>query len=313
MPEAKTDVKMLSAEAQAVVDKKRLSGRLRFSRLRKLLAELRDFDAVTDKLQSRSKGLTCLMIVLVLVLGIVTAVLIFRATEGRGDMITAVLPGLPAAICAVLLVVFAVRWRRFAKADLDNQFRTVLVPFLEAISQDVEPKAKVGARIGMSGLTKEKIVSKQKIPPGRYRKIIETVYKDPWCNLQVELADGSRMMLRVEDQATSLDLHWTKRSSSGKTKFKHKRKWKKLVVVTAALVPEAEKLSWDEADVEQLAGQEKLKLADKKFGRVCRLVRKFKYGSVGSPPTESVGSDEIIPMFMQLYSMLNPVAQRSES
>ena len=86
----------------------------------------------------------------------------------------------------------------------------------------------------------------------------------------------------------------------------------KLASVSAAVVPDGEKLSWDQAEVEQLSGQEKLKLREKPKGDICKLVRKFKSGSTGEPPEAGVTTEQLVGMFMQLYSLLKPAAERSQ-
>jgi hypothetical protein len=311
MTETNTDPTALSPAAQGAVETKKVTGRWQFAKLRKLLDELAGFDAITDKAQGRAKGFTWLFIILTVVLSVVTVVLQVSASDGIGSPFVPLLSGVPALGLLVLAVVFGIRWRKLAKADLANEFREVLAPFLAAISADVDPKARVGARLDLSGMTKDKIISKKKIPPGRYRKIIETVYKDMWCDLAIAAADGSTLMLRIEDISTSFDRHWTTQSRSGKTKFKHKRKWKKLVVISAAVVPDGEKLSWDREEVEQLSDQEKLKFREKPKGDTCKLVRKFKFSSTGNPPKSGVSTEQIIGMYMQLYSLLKPAAGRS--
>jgi hypothetical protein len=311
MAETSTDPTVLSPAAQRAVETKKLSGRRKFARLRKLLAELAHFDKVTDKAQKRAKLFTCLSLVGLLLLSVGTVFLQVRASNGLGSAWMPLLPGVPALALLVLAILQGVRWRKLARADLANEFHRLLLPFLDAVSADVDPKGKIGVRLDLSGLTKDKILSKKKVPPGRYRKIVETVYKDPWCDLQISAADGSTLMVRIEDTATSFDLHWTKRSRSGKIKFKHKRKWKRVVAVDTAVVPDGEKLAWDQAQVEGLSGQEKVKLREKPKGNICRLVRKFKSGSTGEPPEPGVNSEDLVGMFIQLYSMLKPAEIRS--
>ncbi|MBN1671678.1 MAG: phage holin family protein [Kiritimatiellae bacterium] len=288
----------LSPPAQAAIKQKGLEGKYQFREWLRILEELSAFDAVTDEIQAKAgkrAGWFGFLLVLAIVGTIVSAAtgLVFLAP-------IAILAGLA---FLVFLIMNLVTRSKMKKVDICDDLRNSLMPFLDLIGEDVGTKGKASMKLDLAGLNKVKITRKEKIPPGPYNKVIETVYEDPWCEFSAVLADGTRMQLQLHTQAVSHDRHWTKRSRSGKIKFKHKRKWKKLVQASAALVPDGETFEWGE----EPAVEGKIKVADKKYGRVCQLTRKWKFSSVGNAPAESVSPDELVGMFIQLCGMLKPV------
>ena len=300
----------LSPAARKAVTLKLVRGRKRLNEWRELLDELARFDSATDQLQSRAGKFAIGGIVLLAVGGFIT---LFTSIVAAGGGLPVFVPILAAALPIgglVLLVYNGLRWSYYRKVDLANDFRVCIAPLLELLGHDLPPRGRVGLSLDLTGVTKEKLVSTEKIPPGRFNKVIERVYEDPWCHLAATLADGSKMVLDITNRPVSYDRYWTTRRGA-KTKSKHKRKWKKLVLVTAALLPDAGKLAWDDGEVDAAATQEKIKLAEKKGTQVCRLVRKFKFASVGNAPEETISHEDILRMYMKLYSMLAPAGAGS--
>ena len=313
MPDTRKDIRLedLSPSAQAAVTSKAVAGRKRTKEWKRLIDELADFDAVSDRLQARARNFLILGIVLA-ALGVVGGIFVAAGSSSGGvPQALLVLPLAALAAGAALAICHGARWSRFRKLDLANDFRLCIPPLLDVLADDLEPRAKVRLQLDMAGIGKEKLVRKHNIPPGRFRKVIESVYHDPWCHLAAQLADGSQLVLDIENHLIEHDRRWTTRSRSGKTKFKRKSKWKKLVVVSAAVVPNAERLAWDEGEVGARSTDEKLKLAEKKGAKVCRLVRKFKFSAVNQQPDGVASSDDIVGMFMELFKMLDPAGARS--
>jgi hypothetical protein len=308
MAKAAKDVRVedLSPAAQQAVDAKHVAGRRKVKDWIGLIKELAEFDAVSDQLQKRASNFMILGIV-VLIAGAIG----FAVAASHGGGFLSVLCALLGVAGIALAVYHGLRWSRFKKVDLANDFRACVPPLLDVLAEDMEDKAKVKMELDMAGIGKSKQVKKGKIDPGRFRKVIETIYQDPWCSLTAPLVDGSQAVLNIENQFIAHERHWTKRSRSGKIKFKSKTKWKKLVHVSAAIVPNAENFEWDDAAVDARAAEEKLKMAEKKGCRVCRLVRKFKFSDVNKQPDGVVPAEEIVGMFMHLFSMLAPAEARS--
>ena len=298
----------LSPPAQQVVAEKRLSGRKRVKEWQKLISELAEFDRISDRLEDRAGNFTILGIVLIVAALIAWFVAFVAADPGQSATLAVRIPALVAIAAGIALVIYhGRRWRYFAKVDLANDFRLCIPPFLDVLADDIEPRGKVAMDLDMAGINADKQVEKHKIPPGRFDKVVETVYHDPWCHLAATLADNSQIILDIENHFIRHDRTRTRRSASGKRKTKTKTKWKKLILVTAAVVPNAEHLQWDAEGIGARATEEKLKLAEKKGAQVCRLVRKFKFAAP-KQPEDVAPPDEIIGMFMDLFAMLNPAA-----
>lgn len=282
----KLDVTSLSPAAQKIIETKKISGDDRLKGWFTILREVAAFDSVADELRAKaSKRATIFLIV--------SIVLLFLGFFTVG--ITAIL----AIPCIVLTIVFFVKKKGYQKIDLANEFRTVLIPFLQTMSEDIQPKGRISLTLDMAGPSKEKIVSEQEIPPGRFKKVKETIRQDPWCRLNAPLANGARMVLQIDNLYVTHDRYW--RNPRGKSK--HKAKWKKQVMVTAGLIP-AGALAFDKGEVESMAVMDKMKLKEKDQNQMVRLIRKFKYKAVNQAPEESVTTDELVGMFFHIGSAL---------
>jgi len=276
MTDAKKEIKVedLSPRAQSAVKVKRLMGRGRFTMFQQTLRELAQFDEITDALYKKAVNRSILFGVLtvVVVIGDIIAFFnrpglenLFGASAGKTMALAVV--GVIAIVAVVLLVFFIIHISKVISLggiDLANDFRLCLSPFLDELTEDVGANSKMKIDLDLKGLTDEKLISKEKIPPGRFKKVTEYIYKDHWLSMSLDLADGNVIILDVENDFVKHDRRWTKRSASGKTKFKHKDKWKKLVTVTASVVPKAAGIDWDPEKVNAAAREQKLRIAEKK-------------------------------------------------
>ena len=118
------------------------------------------------------------------------------------------------------------------KHPLPPRVRDVVVPLVRALSEDVEPDGIIGATIDLRGPE-----ARGKLHPGRQlpaiapvTRIEEQIAWDPWLVLRVGLRHGAQLDLNVTDTVRIQELR--KRSRSGKTKFKTKRKANQRIAVT---------------------------------------------------------------------------------
>ncbi len=295
-PEKSVAVKTLSQAAQRTVEGKAVSGRVPFDQWLRLLMELSHFDEVTDRLQAKAR-------LRPIILGVSLVVLVLL-TLFTGLFFLFI----PAGIGFVLFIWFLFRYRKLRGLDLSNEFRDVLLPFLKALRHDMDEKGGMGLTLDFSPCTgRSNMVSEEQIPPGRYRKLIETIYQVEWAQLDVTLADGNRLKMSMATKAISHDRHWTTTSVSGKTKFKHKRKWRMVAQVRAALVPNGETFTWGSEEVPgDFPG--KIKVAQKRVGRIVRLTQRWKFKSVGDDPEAlQLTADDLVGLCIQLYGMLAPL------
>ena len=281
----------LSPEAAKVLQTKKLTGRQRLKPWIKLLNELAVFDEIEDQVRGRFKSRMILCIVAAVVLAIAT-VIVGANIRGPAWLVLLLL----AAAAVAGAVVFGIKWSRLKDIDLDNEFRLLLIPFLDAIAEDVDPSGRIVLDLDLAGMTEAKKKYEKPLDPGRWKKVTEMFYEDPWCKVEAPLMGGNRLLLSIENQYTANKREW----KNPRGKSKSKTKWKKLVVVSAGLAPNSETLGVD-AD-RPVDG--KVKVSEKGDARIVRVVHKFKYESVGERPEESLPPDDLVGVFFQVGSML---------
>ncbi len=173
----------------------------------------------------------------------------------------------------------------------------------EILTEDIQPKGKILLDLDLSNGTDKKYkTSEKKLPPGRFKKLIEKKFNIDCCSASVPLVNDTILKLDISKEFASYDRYYT----NPRGKSKHKKKWKLLTVVTTALVPAGDELLVSEDKVSELISSEKIKLREKKGEQVCRLTRKFKFkSSDGSVPEKCVPPEAVIEMYMKLCSTLN--------
>ena len=125
--------------------------------------------------------------------------------------------------------------RRFArKHDVPNGLRSFTLPLLGILREDHDPAAPLELRVDLSGPEQKAKQTGTSDPynRGRYHKIVDTFYDDPWLEGHAQFIDGADVRFQVIDHVRS-SLK-TKRSASGKTKRKRKSKKKTELAVTVS-------------------------------------------------------------------------------
>jgi hypothetical protein len=285
-----TRVEDLSPAAQTIVERKRVTSRRRLKEWLDVFKEIADFDEAVKPLCSRAGALGGIFGIIAIVTLLLTVLVTYYAA-------------LAAIPSGALAVYYGMRWRRFRSVALVNDFEVVVLPFLRIIAEDVDQDARISLKLDMSGPTDDKIITTKEMPPGRFKKVIQTIHRDPWCHLNVPLAEGSRLLLTVTNTYLSEDRRW----KNARRKSKRRVKWKKVVKVTAGLIPNGRNTEFDQKAVRAGTKKERLKLAEKKHRTVARLTRTFKFKAVNQLPQESVSAKELVQMFFQLGSLLEPV------
>ena len=292
-PKKQVDLSALSDELKQIVTEKKVEGRKRLKDWMRLLRDVATFDETTDQLFAKAKKRFTLYLIL-------TIVSVFLA-----PFTAAIFPVpfifLAAAIVFIVLTIRASKEKKKLKQiDLSNDFRTVLVPFFQVMSEDINPKGQIALELSFSGASPDKVVQQGPIEPGRFKKVVETVYHDPWLRLDAPLVEGSRLLLTIENRYISQDRHW--RNARGKSK--HKVKWTKIPMVTVALRPNPDLAGVDAALAPDTA--DKMKFSSKAKGDLARISRKFKFKSITELPEENVSVDDLVQMCFHLSSTLKP-------
>lgn len=287
----------MSADASEVIARKSIRGRKRLREWLALFEELGRFDLIIESKVKTARKLRTISIVIMVVSAFST---IFTIESGL-----AIISIIALCIGTAGFIFFFFKLKGYAKINLSNYFRDTIAPLFTLLEDDIDPKGKIDIMMDMEQSdAKSKITGKEKLPPGSNRKLIKTTYKNPWCEISFPLINQTRLKLEIDNELYSFDRHYTRRSRSGKTKFKHKRKWKALVTASALLFPDSQRIGLDQQKIESGVADAKIKTARKNGIDCAKLVKKFKYkSSVASQiPNHSIDPQELVGMFIQLCS-----------
>jgi hypothetical protein len=170
-----------------------------------------------------------------------------RKAAGWGIAIGAILSILIMAfeLYIVALVFFlatilsAILFMRLRRDDLPNNMRHCVLPLVALLREEMEPDAQLELRVDLTGgLRSEKQVGQPKqLPPGKYIKGEEKLYRDGWFEGEGTFADGSSVSWSVIDVIRQREI--TKRSRSNKIKTKKKFKVRRMLVVRVGLRQES--------------------------------------------------------------------------
>lgn len=307
----------LSEPVRGLVENKRIWGRRTVKEWLQLLTEASSFDVVLEQIRNRAGKFRNLFIAATVILAIVA---IF-VHEPLLLWLVLVLAALGAGLF------FGLRKWNLDKQDVSDDFRKVLVPLLRLLQEDIHPYGQVHLRLDIGGLTKEKVLAERNMPPGRFKKVVLATYADHWCRMKAPLANGGELLLSVENIWSRERRRW--RNANGK--FKWKTKWKKVVRVTAGLIPDS-RFVFDKILAEAVAkryraaapqeGEEAAGKGMRKFrfrmvrvrGReIGKLTRKFKFRGVNEQPQDTVTPQQVAGMFFQMAGMLRPTGRRSQA
>ena len=293
-------LKGLSRTAESAVLKREVFGRLKLDKWLKILKELAGYDEAGDFLRARCKKRA-------VTFGVALVPLLFFLFMWGGDKefwVPGAVLGTGVLIAGGLLVYCLIRNRRLKDLDLSNDFRTVLVPFLTAIREDVPSKDKIKLKLDLTGPSKAKVIRKLEPVQRGGKKVQETVYSDRWCNMEAPLAAGNRITLDI----LNIYRRYKISGSNPGGKHKWKTKWKKLVVVRASMSSVAGRFGFDPVIVQQKSKEYGLKLKKGFEGETVAVKMKKKFKSAGpTPPSDSIHPKEILGMFLRLESLIRPI------
>lgn len=130
-------------------------------------------------------------------------------------------------------IVFLVRASKFAKYDTDNRLRAFLLPLLAIMKGDVNKKSNVNISINLNKLKSNEFKTKER-PLARIGNTIggrDIFYQQDWLTMSLAFSDGTAIQIRATDLLRVRKMK--KRSMSGKTKFKTKKKLKRTFRIAA--------------------------------------------------------------------------------
>ncbi len=303
---ARRPVKGLSKMAETAVLKRQVMGRLRMNRWLRILRELSSYDEAGDLLRSRSKKGAGISVVSCIVL----LVLLFVFWGGGELLIVSVALGAGALLTLAFSIFFLKKLKQLDALDLANDFRSILLPFLVAIREDVPSTEKVKLNLDLAGPSEAKMIRKGNLGKKGGKEIEETVYSDPWCHLEAPLAAGKHIRLDIANIYTRHQISW--RTTRGKNKSKSK--WRKLVVVRAEMAPDAVRFTLDPVALKKGQKEVGLKLKKRTEGEAVAIKMKKKFKAIGNdPPVDTVQAKELIALFLRLGSLIRPIPTGSQA
>jgi len=278
----------LTAEQRALFKAKRIEGRFGPDDLIAKLKPLAEFDRIGDKGRSAGCGIIATLVLVAVVGGFLVLASDVSPVWFLGIVGT----------CLFFIVVVAVLNARLSRLDdQENYLRSVALPFLSALRQDLADGAELDVRIDFSRIkqkSKRDRVEKPPLPKG-FSKLVNTYYKNPWFEGSAPLAIGGRVHWQVTD--TLLESSRTKRGSSGKWKMKTKTKKTSRLDVKLAL-PARRYRAVSAGDPDVAIGDRRIEVA---------LARKMASGE--STPV----LDGLIDLVALAFNKVKPITANTEA
>lgn len=127
---------------------------------------------------------------------------------------------------AVLCIGLGLAWRSLRRVDLSDNLVHVALPLLRVLEEEGDPRTMLTLTLDLQRAdVAEKLVDRKSLDGQAGRKIVESLYRDPWLSGRVVLADGARLSFAVVDEVR--ERRQTRRNPRGKTKTKIKlRYWR---------------------------------------------------------------------------------------
>jgi hypothetical protein len=210
----------LSNAEREAIDAKVVAGAYPMAVLLEKLRALSEFDRLSDKFRGKM-----LFVLPLLIFAFVASLFALSFTKWMF---------LLASILLLTCGVLGVATFKLHKLDISNNVRGVALPFLAIVKQDVPAAQRIQVRLDLALPTdpRKQVETLPEYSRGRYYKIIDTLFADPWFEGTARLADGTLLRWMIEDQVR--ESKRTKRNRRGKykTKTRHYKRSEISVVVS---------------------------------------------------------------------------------
>ena len=284
----------LEAEQQELLQTKKIDAERTAGDWLRLLAPLAAYDSQADKLRSRLGGW-------MLGIGIVGFILAIIAV--------AIYPIAGAAIAVAVIIALLVlypNYRFTKKLDVNRtplEFITGVAPILR---EDTGDDGALHLRLDMRGPTQgDKETGKsQPYSRGRYYKIVDTYYMDPWCAGGAAFVDGTQVQWIATDYVRSQ--RKTKRNPRGKIKTKTKNKKKTNIDVTVTFPDKLYDTAGGTSGPDRQLKKEKVKDDGPDSKTVVRLRRTIKSPNATAP----LDPRHLIDMIAASYERVKPTRRK---
>jgi hypothetical protein len=290
----RSSFRALEAEQQQLLQTKQIDAQRTAGDWLRLLAPLAAYDAQADRLRKRLGG----WMLGIGIAGFVLAIIAVAIHPIAGAAV--------AVAVIVALIALYPNYRFTKKLDVNRtplEFITGVAPILR---EDTGEDGALHLRLDMRGpIMNEKETGKsQPYSRGRYYRIIDTYYMDPWCAGGAAFVDGTQVQWIATDYVRSQ--RKTKRNARGKIKTKTKRKKKTNLDVTVTF---RDKL-YDRAETpggpDRQLRKEKIKDEGPQSKTVIRLRRTIKFPTDTAP----LDSRHLVDMVAAAYERVRPTRRK---
>jgi hypothetical protein len=284
----------LESEQQQLLQTKQIDAERTAGDWLRLLAPLASYDAQADRMRSRVGGW-------MLGIGIVGFILAIIGV--------AIYPIAGAAIAAAVIIALIAlypTYRFTKKLDVNRtplEFVTGVAPILR---EDTGDDGALHLRLDMRGsmLNDKRTGQSQPYSRGRYYRIIDTYYMDPWCAGGAAFVDGTQVQWIATDYVRSSKK--TKRNPRGKIKTKTKNKKKTNIDVTVTFPDKLYDAAQGTSGPDRQLKKEKVKDDGADSKTVVKLRRTIKSPSEGTP----LDPRHLVDMIAASYERVKPTRRK---
>lgn len=288
----RSNYRSLEPEQQELLQTKQVEAERTAGDWLRLLAPLASYDEQADRMRSRTGA----WMVGIGIVGFILAIIAIA--------ISPIAAGAIAVVTIVALLALYPTYRFCKKLDVNReplQFVTGVAPILR---EDTGDDGALHLRLDMRGAIRNEKKTGQSQPysRGRYYRIVDTYYMDPWCAGGAAFVDGTQLQWIATDYVRSQ--RKTKRNPRGKIKTKTKNKKKTNIDVTVTF---PDKL-YD--DAKGTAGPDrqlrKQKVKDDENKTVIRLRRTIKSPSAETP----LDPRHLVDLVAAAYERVKPTRRK---
>jgi hypothetical protein len=284
----------LEAEQQELLRTKTIDAERTAGDWLRLIAPLASYDTQADRMRGRLIG----WMIGIGIVGFILMIVGFAIYPVAGAAI--------AVVVIVALVALYPTYRFTKKLDVNRTPLEFIAGVAPILREDTGDDGALHLRLDMRGpIMSEKETGKsQPYSRGRYYRIVDTDYMDPWCAGGAAFVDGTQVQWIATDYVRSQ--RKTKRNPRGKIKTKTKRKKRTNVDVTVTFPDKLYDKAEGTSGPDRQLRKEKIKDEGPDSKTVVRLRRTIK------SPTDTTPLDprHLIDLIAASYERVKPIRRK---
>lgn len=270
-----------------VLQEKQFSGSYEPGKLIKLLKKISIYDEKIENLARKYSGISIWFYIAAV---ICLLILIFVPFSSLSPAQVGGFIILFALIASAIY--FQVKKNKFKRMDIGDDVRKFLFPFVAIIKDDLLPGSNINVTVDGRSPIEDAFYVGNAVKSAR-RNASYKNYRQCWLQAEFTLVDNTQLLLTSEKFISKITI--TKRSSSGKTKYKRKTKALEIFNVKIA----GDKANYTLSDISEpnIAGSEK--------GDLIVIKGKFKYKS---SRLCSLPVNDCLNLIQTMFNKLKPAA-----